>query len=141
MGTPAVRSLSDVSLADLARRQHGLVTRRQAAEAGISAGMIRRRLQTDRWHPFGGDVFLVTADTATWHTRVMAACLATNGIASHHTAARLHGLGGFYEQPVEVSVGRYSRGAHVDLPGVVVHRSGDIGGAGMQRMGGSCACW
>jgi hypothetical protein len=133
MGTPAVRSLSDVSLEALAARQHGLVTRRQAAEADISAGMIRRRLQTDRWQPLGGDVFMVTAGPVTWPTRVMAACLATNGIASHRTAALLHGLSGFDRQPIEVSVGRYSRGAHVDLPDVVVHRSCDIADAGMER--------
>jgi very-short-patch-repair endonuclease len=62
----------------------------------------------------------MTGVRPTYESHVMAACLATGGLASHGCAARLFGLRGFHGwKPVEVAVGgrRAPR-----LPGVVGHR-------------------
>jgi hypothetical protein len=55
--------------------------------------------------------------------RVLAACLATGGFASHGTAARLFRLRGCRTDEIHVSV---DRGKAPRLPGVVCHRSAGL---------------
>jgi Transcriptional regulator, AbiEi antitoxin len=98
----------------IAARQHHVLTRRQAAEAGFD----RRRIATAVRHgwlaePIPG-VLVLTDAPASWHGRLMAVVLASgsHGVASHRSAARLHRLDGF-DGPgnavVEVSVSRRYR--------------------------------
>jgi very-short-patch-repair endonuclease len=113
----------DRLLADQARRQHGLITVSQARMLGFSDKMIRVRRHRGRWQALAPDVFIVNGAPVMWATEVMAAGLATGGVASHRTAAVLHEVRGFRPGPVELTVPyRVSRRA----PGAIVHRSKDL---------------
>lgn len=59
----------------------------------------------------------------TWQSRVLAVCLALDGIASHRTAAALHHVDGFPPTIIEVSV---PYGRSVRRKGVVIHESTDL---------------
>src|SRR5690606_2034149 len=60
----------------------------------------------------------------TWHTMVLAKCLALDAIASHRTAAVLLGIGGFRPGPIEVTVRHNTKRASA---GSRVHESRDFG--------------
>src|SRR5690606_2475630 len=93
-GSDVDRSADD-RLAQLARRQRALLTRAQATSVGYSAAMVRSRLRSGRWQEVAPDVFLLAGAPMDWPTHVLAACLATGGVASHRTAAVLLGVDGF----------------------------------------------
>jgi hypothetical protein len=82
------------TLDQIGARQHGLITRSQAIDAGLSASAVQRRLLDHRWLPMRSGVYAVGGPAATWEQAVMAACLAggRGTVASHVTAARLWDL-------------------------------------------------
>jgi hypothetical protein len=70
------------------------------------------------------NVYRVPEVRPTYEQAVLAACLATGGVASHRCAARLFRLRGFERhRDVEIAV---DRGRAPDLPGVIAHRSKEI---------------
>ena len=85
---------TQTKLNQISARQHGLITRRQAIDAGLSASAVQRRLLDHRWTPMRSGVYAVGGVPPTWEQTVMAACLAggEGAVASHATAARLWGL-------------------------------------------------
>jgi hypothetical protein len=123
-------------LATIAARQLGLLTRVQALDHGCSAAMIRSRVRRGIWLPAAAGVYRVAGAPVTWTTGVLAACLATGGVASHRTAAVLHRVDGFRPGRVEITVGRGSPGSRVGTGGVTVHRSRDLDLAGTVRVDG-----
>jgi hypothetical protein len=85
------------AVAELAASQHGAFTRRQAAAKKLSPARIATAVRNG-WlveHPPG--VLAVTGHPDTWEQRLTLATLAGggHGVASHRSAARLHGLDGF----------------------------------------------
>jgi hypothetical protein len=109
------------AVAELAASQHGALTRRQAASIGFDKTRVARALAAG-WlrEPVGG-VLVVRAAPATFHQRLMVAVLAGGGtVASHRSAALLHGFDGFDAAPIEVTV---VRGRYPTIDGVVVHRA------------------
>jgi hypothetical protein len=79
----------------LMARQHSLITRQQAVAAGLSTSAIDRLVASGAWTRVGRSVYHLAGAPFTWHTRVLAACLESgSGVASHRTAAVLHGLDG-----------------------------------------------
>ncbi|MCI3948493.1 MAG: hypothetical protein K0R11_427 [Acidimicrobiales bacterium] len=114
----------DRALAELAAGQHGLVTRAQAMEEGLSRVGIRERLRGGRLRALHPGVYVVGGAPDTWHQRMLGGCLAAGGlaVASHRSAARLWGLLG-EDALVELSVLR-PKGPHP--AGVVWHRSRDL---------------
>jgi Transcriptional regulator, AbiEi antitoxin len=100
------------AVAELAASQHRAFTRRQAAELNFD----RSRVATAKrqgWldEPYPG-VLVLTGSPPSWHQRLMAATLAASphAVASHRSAARLHGLDGFTScDLVEISVERGRR--------------------------------
>jgi hypothetical protein len=82
------------STSSLAQKQHGLLTRAQALGYGLSDSAIRARLDTGIWQRVHPGVYRVAGSRRTHEQAVLAACLAAGGkvLASHGTAARLHGL-------------------------------------------------
>lgn len=108
-------------LNDLGARQHGLLNRSQAHQAGLSDAAIKRRIQSGRWQRLRTGVYVVGAVPSTWHQRVMGTCLGGGFdlVASHRTAARLWNLVGA-DGRIEVTVTGERR---VRLPGVRVHQS------------------
>src|SRR5215212_9578539 len=76
---------------ELAGRQHGLVTRRQLLELGLSADAIKHRIAKGRLHPVWRGVYAVGRPELTRYGWLMAAVLACGpGAAlSHESAAEL----------------------------------------------------
>ncbi len=97
--------LTERVAADLARTQHGLLTRRDLRAAGVTAAQIRRRLDAGAWLAMSHQVFRLASAPATWNQRVLAAVLHHPlALASGRTAATLHRLDGAVEGAVEVTV-------------------------------------
>lgn len=104
-------------LARKARTQHGVVHRDQLAipprtvDKWVAAGRL------ERIHP---GVYRVAGSVETWEQRTMAAALASGGVVSHRSAARLWDL--CDDDVVEIAVVE----GHPRLHGVVAHRSTDL---------------
>jgi very-short-patch-repair endonuclease len=79
----------------VARKQHGVVARRQLADLGYSPRSIERRVANGRLHPLLRGVYAVGRPEVTRHGRWMAAVLCGDppGALSHWSAAALLGIG------------------------------------------------
>lgn len=103
--------------------QHGLVTRAQLFEAGLSSSAIDRRLASGRLIVALPRVYRLRSAVESSHQRILAACLsvAEGCAASHRSAAWLWGLDGFAEPPRvnEVSV---RHGGRRTVEGFRVHQ-------------------
>jgi very-short-patch-repair endonuclease/predicted transcriptional regulator of viral defense system len=80
----------DSTIESAAARQHGVVTRRQLLDRGLSPAAIARRTANGRFRAIHRGVYLV-GPTPPPLAPVMAACLACgpNAVASHRTAANI----------------------------------------------------
>ena len=102
----------------LMARQHGAAATTQVRKS------LRWRQQNslidDRvWRRDGPRVVTSRSTPSTWHQRVMIATLATRGVASHGSAARLHGLDGFSRSDeIHVTL-RYNQRRHSHPPAQV----------------------
>ena len=80
----------------LARRQHGVFSRRQVTAAGATARMIERRVGTGAWVKLAPGVYALPSHPGTWHRALMAAVLGERtAVVGGRAAAALHGLHGF----------------------------------------------
>ncbi len=75
----------------LATNRHGLVTRQELLGLGVTPGQLRHELRSGRVLRLRRGVYRLCGAPSTWEQTVLAACLATGGVASHYTACRLHG--------------------------------------------------
>ncbi|MET0420348.1 MAG: type IV toxin-antitoxin system AbiEi family antitoxin domain-containing protein [Acidimicrobiia bacterium] len=93
-------------IAQIASRQHGLVTRSQLAELGITTRRIDRALARGTIIRRRRGVYAIAGAPNTWEQEVLAACLAcgTSARASHRSAAVLWRLDGFARDTIEVTV-------------------------------------
>ncbi len=96
--------MHDSDVESVMRRQHGLVSQGQARAAGMSSWRIRSRLERGAWVEVERHVYAPAASPQTWRSRLLAACLATGGVASHRSAAVLHGVADYWPGIVEVTV-------------------------------------
>lgn len=110
----------DRRLTALAASQHWLLTRRQAADEGLSWHALDSRIRRGILDEPVAGVLRVRAAPPTDAQAVRLATLAGGGhaVASHRAAAALHHLDGFGPGLIEVSVPRPRR---LELPRVVVH--------------------
>jgi len=115
----------DEALEALARRQHGLITRRQARAAGLSDEAIRHRIETRRWIRVRPGLYALVGSDPTWNQAVHGAVLLSScaAYASHATSARLWGDPSFPEWPLETTV---PLGCNARISGVRTHRSGTL---------------
>src|SRR5437879_7423756 len=67
-----------------ARLQHGLITRAQAREFGISDNAIDWRVKTGSWERIQRGVLRPPGAPATWQQGIMAPCLAIPGATASH---------------------------------------------------------
>ena len=104
-------------------QQHGLVSRAQALEAGMTIGQVHWRVRTGRWVRGAPGVYRSAAVPSTPRSELLAACMAYDALASHRSAAALLGIDGYWLGRVEVSVaaGRVSR-----VPGARLHHSSQM---------------
>jgi very-short-patch-repair endonuclease len=80
-------------LAELARRQHGVVSARQLAEFDFPPRTITRWMQDGKLHRIHRGVYAVGHEALSWNGRCMAAVLANEpAVASHITAGWAWGL-------------------------------------------------
>lgn len=100
------------------RRQYGLITRSQAIAAGMSASQIHRRMVAGSWVRERRGVYRHAAVAESWESRLLGACLASGGVASHRSAAALWGLGMYQHPTPEVVV---DRRCHSVVPKTRVH--------------------
>ena len=102
------------------QKQHGLVSRAQAQLAGMTRHHIQHRVSAGRWRRVGPGVYQHSAHPVTPYSRLLAACIAYDGLASHRSAAALHGIDSFNLGRSELVVGP-TRGR--SAVGVTLHRS------------------
>lgn len=100
----------DGAVVALAMGQHGAFRVEQAAALGADLDLRKRRLRSGTWRRLSPRVLALVGQPPTWRQQVMAAVLdaGPSAVASHRTAAVLHGIPGFLERTPEVSVPRRS---------------------------------
>lgn len=116
--TPTCKESPEVDCAQLAAVQHGVISRQQAFQLGLSKSTIYRRVDSGGWVVVLPGVYRLTSVPTSWRQRLMAACVWSEGFASHRSAAALGGLDGFPPGPIEVSTTRKIN----SRAGVIVHR-------------------
>jgi hypothetical protein len=104
MGGKTDRSRSDVWR--LARRQHGVVARRQLRDLGFTSKAIEHRIARGRLHPVAQGVYAIGRPQLTQHGRWMAAVLSCGpqAVLSHDDAAALLEIRATTSDAIEVSV-------------------------------------
>jgi very-short-patch-repair endonuclease/predicted transcriptional regulator of viral defense system len=100
----------DRRLAELARRQHGVISREQLARAGVGSTAVSVRLRTGRLHRVHAGVYAVGHRLVSKQGLWMAAVLASGpgALLSHQTAAALWGIRAYSGGMVHVMVSRKS---------------------------------
>lgn len=106
----------------LLRRQAGVVSRWQAAECGMSADAVQRRLRSGRWERLHPGVYLAADHEYGDEVRLRAAVLWAGRDATAHglAAAWWHGIVGELPAAVQVTVPRARRAGR--RAGVVIRR-------------------
>jgi len=86
--------LASGDLWELSRLQHGIVTRAQLIERGLTAKAIAHRLRTGRLHQLGGGIYAVGRPDVDQYGQWMAAVLSCGpkALLSHRSAAALWGI-------------------------------------------------
>ena len=96
------------------------MTRAQARRAGMSDKVVRTRVERGLWVPAQRGVFRIAGAPVTWHQRLLAVTLATKGVASHRSAARLWRLDLAETKRVSVTV---DTSGYRSLPGAILHHT------------------
>jgi len=112
------------AVAELAASQHGAFTRRQAAANGFSRSRVATAVRNGWLVERPPGMLAVAGHPDTWDQRLTLATLAGggHGVASHRSAARLHGLDGFdRDTHVEVTVANCHRLRLPDDIGATIH--------------------
>ncbi len=123
---------ADASIAFLARRQLGLVTLRQAIDAGLTTSAIRVRVAKGVWSKIRRTVYVVAGVRPTHEQALLAVCLAAGEACwvSHRSAASLWGLAIPRPDVIDVTT---SAGKRLELTGVRQHRSSTLPRADVVR--------
>jgi very-short-patch-repair endonuclease len=119
-------------LAQRASQQLGLITRTQLVRIGVSAGQIPRLVKAGRLTEHATGVFLIAGAPCGLLTDLAAACLSTEGVASHRSAAHLHGLVDAAPSRPELTVGPTRSMRHL----AILHRSSDLVSSDITRVEG-----
>ncbi|KAA0236120.1 MAG: hypothetical protein JJLCMIEE_00791 [Acidimicrobiales bacterium] len=111
-------------LDEMARGNHGLLTREALLRLGMRGSSVDRWVRQGRLHQLHAGVYRTAGAPVTRHQSLMAACLAAgdDAVVSHRAAASLWGLVDL-DPPIEIAMPR-PRGPR--LAGVVMHRSLDL---------------
>ena len=117
--------MDDHGISALARRQHGVVARRQLAALGLSRNMIDRRVAVGRLHVVHRGVYAVGHTALSRYGRWMAAVLAcgTGAALSHASAGALWEIRASAAILIDVSV---PRAGGRKRPGLRIHRAATL---------------
>lgn len=114
---------SELRAYQLAGRQSGYITRRQALACGMSSQAINRRLQSKAWTRVKPGLFLIPGFVPTLRGRLVAATAALGAVVSHESAAELWKLPYVRLGLAVVTVPT----RHTNrFPDVIVHQSTDL---------------
>ena len=103
-----------------AARHRGLLRRAVAVDHGLTPRQIRYRVATGSWLEVEPGVYRMAGAPVTWEQRVLVACWAEDGWASHRTAAAIWDFEGCAPRVIEVLVDRWKRRPN---PSVRVHET------------------
>lgn len=110
----------------MSSRQHGLITRAQLTEAGVTRQQVRTMVHRGSMILEGARTYRIAAAPRTALQHVMAACLDARGAASHQTAAWMHELADFRPgSPPEVATAQPRREYRTPL--ARLHTSTNLG--------------
>lgn len=114
---------TDVVAGELAARQLGLITRKQALDARIEINEIRWRIRSGRWIKRQVGVFAIAGAPQSWEQDLLAVVLASGegAVASHYAGAGLHAFPDGMREALEVTV---KPGTQPRLRGIRMHRPG-----------------
>ena len=100
-----------VHLRKIAASQHSVVAWEQALACGLSEDAALCELAGPGWERVEPEVYRLAGSQDTWHQQVMIACLTVGpeAVASHRTAAVLHGLKEFGPATIDVTTHRWER--------------------------------
>ena len=112
------------AVGELAASRHGVTSRSQAAQHGISRTSVAQLLRRGYLIEPAPGVLVVVGSAPTWHQQITIATSAgrASAVAAFRTAAALHGMDGYEcsdSEPIELLATSHRR---VALPGIVVHR-------------------
>ena len=107
----------------LSARQYSVLSRGQWLDAGLTERQLHRAMANRAVFSLHPGVYALRGSKPSFHRDVMAACLASGGIASHRCAAYLWKFRKFERPVVEVLV---SKGHAPKLAGVTVRRTGRL---------------
>ncbi|WCO68978.1 type IV toxin-antitoxin system AbiEi family antitoxin domain-containing protein [Iamia majanohamensis] len=127
--------MTERAIAERARSQLGLITAAQLREAGLPARSAARRVAQGLLVPAGHHTYRLASAPPSRRADVLALCLDLHAVASHRTAAWLHGLappGPAVE--VTVAKGRSTRRRSSE-PGRRVHTSTNLPDDDIVRIG------
>lgn len=107
----AQRMLVDRRCSHIAARQYGIITRRQALQAGLTARRLERLLTGSRWRVVLPGVYAQAAASTSLQQRAIAAVLwaGPSAAAAFETACALRRLADSLTEPIEVSSPRRLR--------------------------------
>lgn len=105
------------------KQQHGITTRAQALEEGMTKHKIDHRVRTGAWVREARGVYRHAAAPHTPLSQLLAACMAHSGLASHRSAAALHGIDGYRLGRIELTV---PMGKRSSMAGVRLHQSSQM---------------
>lgn len=110
--------MPDAACGELAREQHGVISRAQARDLGFTARAIVRRLESGRWETMHPAVYRIAGSPSSWEQRLMAGILlgGPGALASHRAAAELWELAGVPRGLIEIATPRRLREV-----GVIAH--------------------
>ena len=112
--------MAEARVLRLMRQQHGLITREQALAAGMTDKQIRVRVSGGHWARPARGIYRHASTPDTRIARLLATCLVLGALASHRSAAALHGIDGFRLDRIEIVV---PRGRARPIKGVTLHQS------------------
>lgn len=118
----------------LAARQHGVITWTQLCQLHVPHTTIERWATVGLLDRVAPEVYRFAGAPDTWRQRVMIAVLDSGGLASHRTAAALHGLDGHPGRVIEVTVERWRRSSR--RTPYKIHESKDLRGPDFAKRDG-----
>lgn len=113
----------DRQVAELAKRQHGVVSVRQLAALGLGRGAVHARVKAGRLHRIHAGVHAVGHARLSLRGRWMAAVLALGrgALLSHRDGAALLDLRAVWDGPIDVTID--SSSGRRRRPGIAIHRA------------------
>ena len=92
----------------------------------MSDGQIRLRLKSGRFVRLRHGVYRVQGAPSTWEQTLLAACLSTGGVVSHHTACRLHESAAVASDQLTITVWNPQTLSSFAFPVTVVAQTGGV---------------